>query len=301
MDWESDSYADEDDLERRPRAVGVPGGWRRGVGRALAYTAVVAGVVALAAGAVFAVNVAGLAAKPGGFGAPDGNGPKVAGPPAATPREQVAQPDDGAEEPEALAPASNSAELPVAWSAQDWTAHVAAASGIPARALTAYASAQLELAELQPECGLGWTTLAAIGAIESGHGSHGDAVLGNDGYPSRAIVGPALDGTRFAAIADTDGGRFDGDAVWDRAVGPMQFIPSTWAKWGSDANGDGVADPNQIDDAALGAARYLCASGSMKSPEGWRAAVFSYNHVDAYVDQVATLANEFAAASRLEY
>ncbi len=82
-------------------------------------------------------------------------------------------------------------------------------------------------------------------------------------------------GTRWR---DTDGGLLDGDTMWDRAVGPMQFIPSTWVEWASNANGDDVADPNQIDDAALTTARYLCASGSMTNPEGWRAAVFSYNH-----------------------
>jgi membrane-bound lytic murein transglycosylase B len=75
----------------------------------------------------------------------------------------------------------------------------------------------------------------------------------------------------------------------------MQFIPSTWARWASDATGDGVADPHQIDDAAQTTARYLCASGPMTSAEGWRAAVFSYNHDNDYVDKVARVANEFAA------
>jgi membrane-bound lytic murein transglycosylase B len=75
----------------------------------------------------------------------------------------------------------------------------------------------------------------------------------------------------------------------------MQFIPSTWSSWGSDGNGDGDANPNQIDDAALGAARYLCASGSVATAEAWRAAVFSYNNLDSYVDEVARRANEYAA------
>ena len=77
----------------------------------------------------------------------------------------------------------------------------------------------------------------------------------------------------------------------------MQFIPSTWEKWGSDANGDDVADPNQIDDAALTTARYLCASGSMTSPEGWRAGVYSYNHDNDYVDKVAKVANGYAESA----
>lgn len=175
-----------------------------------------------------------------------------------------------------------------------WSTVTAAHTGIPDRAVRAYASAALTLLREQPGCGLGWNTLAGLGAIESAHGSHGGGVLRADGYPDPPIRGIALDGAASAAIADTDGGRFDGDAVWDRAVGPLQFIPSTWEHWGADANGDGVADPNQIDDAALAAARYLCAAGEMTTPAGWRRAVFSYNHLDSYVDDVAAAANSYA-------
>ncbi|MCW5954772.1 MAG: lytic murein transglycosylase [Propionibacteriaceae bacterium] len=180
----------------------------------------------------------------------------------------------------------------------EWARRTASATGIPVRALLAYASANLTVAAEQPGCGIGWNTLAAIGAIESAHGSHGGAVLGEAGYPDPAIRGVALNGDGVAAIRDTDDGAWDGDTRWDRAVGPMQFIPSTWARWGADGNGDGAADPNQIDDAALAAARYLCASGAMTSTAGWRAAVFSYNHSDSYVDDVAVTANRYAAASR---
>ena len=169
-------------------------------------------------------------------------------------------------------------------------------TGIPARALSAYALAHVSIAQADPECGLDWATIAAIGEIESGHGSHGSSVLRADGIVSPEILGPRLDGTRFAAIRDTDGGVLDGDAEWDRAVGPMQFIPSTWERWGIDANGDGVADPHQIDDAAHATAMYLCASGPMTSAEGWRGAVFSYNHDNDYVDKVARIANEYAAS-----
>lgn len=178
-----------------------------------------------------------------------------------------------------------------------WVDRVAAATGIPPRALRAYAAAHLVLGVEQPACGLSWNTLAGIGAIETGHGTHGGTRLGADGRPETPIRGPALDGNGNAAIGDSDGGAWDGDTQWDRAVGPMQFIPDTWVRWGVDADGDGQADPNQIDDAALAAARYLCASGAMTSVDGWRAAVFSYNHLDSYVDDVAATADRYAKAS----
>lgn len=178
-----------------------------------------------------------------------------------------------------------------------WLARVADATGIPPRALRAYAAADLVLQAEQPACAVGWNTLAALGEIESDHGRHGGAVLSDTGYPDPAIRGPALDGVGVAAIGDTDGGRWDGDTRWDRAVGPLQFIPDTWQRWGTDADGDGAADPNQIDDAALAAARYLCASGTMTDAASWPAAIFSYNHLDAYVDDVAAVANRYAAAA----
>lgn len=176
-----------------------------------------------------------------------------------------------------------------------WASQIASRTGVPERAIVAYAAAELTVAAEQPECKLGWNTLAGIGSIETQHGSHGGAVLQRNGDTVPAILGPALDGNGFAAIPDTDGGVWDGDTQWDRAVGPMQFIPSTWALWGADGNGDGVNDPNNIDDASLAAARYLCASGSMQDAASWRAAVFSYNHLDSYVDAVAQEANTYAS------
>jgi hypothetical protein len=91
-----------------------------------------------------------------------------------------------------------------------------------------------------------------------------------------------------ARIPDSDGGRWDGDTTWDRAVGPMQFIPTTWRTLGRDGNGDGVADPDNLFDAAVSAAGYLCLSGggSLADPARLRQAVYSYNHSWAYVDTV---------------
>ena len=304
MTWDVDSYADEFGERRPARGKPPTTGWQ--VARRIAgYAGVVAGVVALVAGAVLAVNAVGIAAKPGGFEAPPAKPANVALPPVVSPTEQVDEGDaDDQDEVEGQGAAtqesavvSGSGVSPMSQIDPEWMTRVAAATGIPVRALSAYAFAHISLAAEEPECGLDWTTIAAIGAIESGHGSHADTVLDEDGYAQPPIIGRALDGDGVARIADTDDGVFDGDATWDRAVGPMQFIPSTWAKWGSDANGDGIADPNQIDDAAQAAAQYLCASGPMTSPEGWRAAVFSYNHDNDYVDKVAKVANEFAAAA----
>lgn len=182
-----------------------------------------------------------------------------------------------------------------------WVASVGAATGIGSVALAAYADATLALAGDQPSCRLGWTTLAAIGGIESGHGTYGGAELREDGRPTIPIVGPALDGRPgFAAIpAAPDATAWHGDPVWDHAIGPLQFLPSTWRRWGADADGDGAADPNDTDDAALAAGRYLCAAGAdLTAAPAWRAAVLTYNHSEAYVSEVLTAANGYAVASR---
>ena len=91
----------------------------------------------------------------------------------------------------------------------------------------------------------------------------------------------------MASIPDSDGGRWDGDTTWDRAVGPMQFLPGTWRSLGRDGNGDRVADPNNLFDAAVSAAGYLCLSGGdLSDPARLRQAVYGYNHSWAYVDAV---------------
>ncbi|WP_440710582.1 lytic transglycosylase domain-containing protein [Herbiconiux sp. YIM B11900] len=179
----------------------------------------------------------------------------------------------------------------------EWAQSTATATGIPVRALVSYAGAALALQSEQPGCGLGWNTIAALGWVESGHGTHGGSAIGADGVAAPPILGPALDGGAYDAIADSDGGVLDGDATGDRAAGPLQFIPGTWAEWGADGNGDGRADPQQLDDAALAAGRYLCHYGALGDPATWRSAVFAYNHVQSYVDLVADTANGYATAA----
>ncbi|WP_166789233.1 MULTISPECIES: lytic transglycosylase domain-containing protein [unclassified Cryobacterium] len=177
----------------------------------------------------------------------------------------------------------------------DWARAAASATGIPHRALLGYAGAALRLANEQPDCRLGWTTLAALGSIESDHGSHDGSAIGADGVAAPGIYGPLLDGSGYDVFVDTDAGRWDANTEFDRAVGPLQFIPATWDRWGADGNGDGTADPQQIDDAALATGRYLCDSGDLSAATAWRAAVYSYNHVESYVDSVAVAANGYAA------
>jgi len=181
-----------------------------------------------------------------------------------------------------------------------WVDRVAGATGIPARALTAYAQASLLLSVEQPACRMGWTTLARLGRIESEHGTLGGNHLRADGRPAVPIIGPALDGSSgIGAIRATpDSTAWDGDPSWAHAIGPMQFIPSTWLRWASDSNGDGRTDPNDINDAAYAAARYLCASGAdLTTGKGWQRAIHSYNHSDVYTARVLDMANQYALAS----
>lgn len=177
-----------------------------------------------------------------------------------------------------------------------WLSRAAAGTGIPARALRAYVAAASAANSSTPGCGIGWNTVAAVGFVESAHGTYGGGSLTAAGHASGPIVGPSLDGDGFAAIADTDGGALDGDARWDHAVGPMQFIPTTWRLVGRDGNGDGKADPFNIDDAALSAATYLCDHGrDLSTDQGWTDAIYSYNQSGAYIRQVRAEATAYAA------
>jgi hypothetical protein len=170
-----------------------------------------------------------------------------------------------------------------------------AANGIPNVALNAYRVAATRMTNSSPGCGIDWSLLAGIGRVESNHGRFGGATLNPDGTSTPKIMGPPLNGVGFAFIRDTDGGAFDGDASYDRAVGPMQFIPSTWKAYGADADGSGSADPFNINDAALAAAHYLCvAGGNLRTDAGQRDAVMAYNHSDSYVNGVLALAHAYA-------
>ncbi|MFC8956524.1 lytic transglycosylase domain-containing protein [Streptomyces sp. NPDC057101] len=157
--------------------------------------------------------------------------------------------------------------------------------GLPTTVYHAYLNAQTLLATSQPTCRLTWPMLAGIGQVESNQARNG--ALDAAGDTVKPIVGPALNGDGFASIADTDGGRLDGDTRWDRAVGPMQFIPTTWAVWGTDGNRDGIASPHNMFDAALTTGRYLCANRrNLSDPKQLRDAILSYNRSSEYADTV---------------
>ncbi|GAA1429868.1 lytic transglycosylase domain-containing protein [Streptomyces thermospinosisporus] len=161
----------------------------------------------------------------------------------------------------------------------------AAEAGIPATVLDAYKKAEAVLREKKPACNLPWQLLAAIGRVESGQARGGR--VDADGTTLSPIIGPQLDGNGFALIRDTDNGAYDGNSRYDNAVGPMQFIPSTWAWAGRDGNGDGRKDPNNVYDAALAAGHYLCRNGWDLSDQGdLERAILSYNNSRDYLNTV---------------
>jgi hypothetical protein len=172
----------------------------------------------------------------------------------------------------------------------------ASTSGIPSAALSAYQRGAQIINAADTTCNVPWELLAAIGRVESDHGQYGGNILGSDGVSTPGIYGPQLNGKNGTqAIMDTDGGQLDEDAVYDRAVGPMQFIPSTWSSVKVDADGDGQRNPQDIDDASLATGVYLCSGADdMSSRTGQEASVFRYNHSRAYVDLVLRIMEAYS-------
>ncbi len=206
--------------------------------------------------------------------------------PGAQSADQAAAPDTGDEGAGAISDRADPA----------WVADTAERLGIPERALAAYAGASLAVAEEYPDCGIGWNTVAAIGEVESIHGTIHGSHIGEDGVAEPAIIGIRLDGTSTQRITDTDDGVLDGDTEFDRAVGPMQFIPETWRHFARDGAATGEPDPQNIDDAAMTTAAYLCASGGdLTDGANWIAAVHAYNPTIDYNNRVAEAASRYAS------
>jgi membrane-bound lytic murein transglycosylase B len=191
--------------------------------------------------------------------------------------------------PEAEAPS-----LPAAYTTQT-SVPAAAANGIPSRALEAYRRGAALVDAADPACGIDWALVAAIGKVESDHGRYAGNGLDETGTVRPGIFGLPLNGNNdTAVIRDTDGGAYDRDPQWDRAVGPMQFIPGTWRAVGVDADGDGSKNPQNMSDAATSTAVYLCSGpGDLTRAGALRSAVLRYNQSDAYVSQVIAIAEGY--------
>ena len=160
---------------------------------------------------------------------------------------------------------------------------------IPAAYLAIYQQAVARRCPTLP-----WSVLAAVGKVESDHGRTGGAGLRPDGRVDPPIIGVPLDGTGGTQrILDTDRGLYDADPVHDRAVGPMQFIPTTWTASGLDASGDGLADPHNAIDAIHAAAAHLCSVGAAE-PSRVPDALWAYNHSWAYVERILDQAARYA-------
>jgi membrane-bound lytic murein transglycosylase B len=182
-----------------------------------------------------------------------------------------------------------------------WAEDLANQTDIDPQALRAYGNAELIAKQAWPECNLRWNTLAGIGWVETRHGTYNGnffkpSHLDENGYATPPIIGIPLDGSNNTAeIRDTDGGEFDNDTEFDRAVGPMQFIPESWARYGRDADGDNYPNPQQIDDAALSSANLLCSNGrDLSTEQDWLEAIYAYNYSQDYVSRVASAANSYA-------
>lgn len=164
--------------------------------------------------------------------------------------------------------------------------------GIPEIALSAYLNAEQQMAVSVPECGISWSLLAGIGRIESMHANRGTTDSGGTAVPP--IYGPALDGSlpgNEVIVQSSSGGQ----VTYVRAVGPMQFLPGTWARYASDGDGDGQADPQNLFDATLAAARYLCSGGlDLRDQPQVVAAILRYNNSMAYVHNVLGWAAAYA-------
>jgi membrane-bound lytic murein transglycosylase B len=227
--------------------------------------------------------------------------------PAAAPPVQPApaipgqRPQPGAEAPRAglAAPVdrpavSDQAELDA------WAARVAGKTHVPPRVLAAYGRAEMWMQRQKPTCHLSWATLAGIGRVAAGRGKAGTAAVRPDGRVVLPVVGPPLDGSPgVPAVHDTDGGKLDGDKAWDHLIGPLQLPPSTWKKYQERANGDGgPPDPQNVDDAAFTAARFLCSgSDDLGTPAGWWRAVLFYNPGLPHGQDVFSAADAYAEAS----
>jgi hypothetical protein len=144
-----------------------------------------------------------------------------------------------------------------------------------------------------PNCGLSWNLLAGIGRIESLHANNG--ATDARGTAVRPIYGPTLDGSLAGNETIVQSMAPNGMATYARAMGPMQFLPGTWARYASDGDGDGKADPQNLFDSALAAGRYLCSGGlNLRDQSQVLSAILRYNNSMPYARNVLGWAAAYA-------
>lgn len=182
-----------------------------------------------------------------------------------------------------------------------WAVSLNQRLNIPVPALEAYAYADWVMTQTVPTCKLQWTTLAGIGSVTSDHGRVGNRSLDSEGVLHPVLSGPALDGLAGRVkVVDSDGGALDGDSSWDHAIGPMQLIPTMWRASGVDGDGDGLANPHDVDDAALAAAYHLCGTTGqdLSVVATWKTSVSSYHGMALLIDKVYDAAQSYGELSK---
>jgi membrane-bound lytic murein transglycosylase B len=162
--------------------------------------------------------------------------------------------------------------------------------GIPPIVFSAYLNAESRAPGLAVGCQVPWPVVAGIWKVESNHATQPGRTITPAGTLTPPLYGPILDGSTAGAaiIGDTDQGVLDGNPTWDRAVGPAQFLPGSWNAYRQDGNDDGVADPQNVYDAALATAAHLCIAspGDYTNTGDLERALRRYNNSAEYVATV---------------
>lgn len=185
---------------------------------------------------------------------------------ATRPQPNAAVPARGVAAPVDRLHASDAAEL------RAWSRQTAVRTQIPARAVQAYGLAEMWMRSESPRCALSWSTLAGIGSAASSHGTRGGGRLDAEG-----VVTPALTGDR---------------------IGPLRMRLEAWRSLRFRAARDGKQpEPQNIDDAAVTAARHLCGQGDLSTARGWWSAVRAHGGSTRFAQDAFTAARAYARAS----
>lgn len=175
----------------------------------------------------------------------------------------------------------------------EWSHRRAEPYGIPERQLRAYAYAAWRV-ESDGGCAVGWPTIAAIAQIASDHGRADGSTVGEDGVTTVPLRGLHVLDLPPVIVPDTDAGATDGDPINDVAVGPMQIMPSRWEQFSEAAEPGTRPNPDNVDDAALTAARIICAAGNPTTPEGWDEGVKRFFYSPEHIKAVHAVASELS-------